>query len=123
MESDDRVVRMERLVFFGEFLESSQKIADGHVFIVNLWPGDHPLERTAFDKPLMSDVNEWLVIRHKSAAELRSSLEVLRIRSIFRERIDASNKVPACLSKSFHKISVDVVVRVEKEATSHTSLA
>ncbi len=61
------------------------------------------------------------VVRHESAAELRSFLEVLGIRSIFRQGIDASSHVPACSRKSSHESSADVVVRVEREATSHAS--
>ena len=50
----------------------------------------------------MSDIHHWLVVCHESAAELRSFLEVLRIRSLLRESVDASNNVPAGLSGSFH---------------------
>ena len=68
---------------------------------------------------MFSPNNQKLIVRHQSTAEFRSFLEVLTIRSIFRESIDSSNNVPACSSKSFHEIPMDVIVGVEREATSH----
>ena len=120
-EADNRIVGIERLVLFGQLLELLEEIANGHAFIVGPGPGDHSFETAAFFQPLMSDVYQRLVVRHESAAEFGSSLEVLRIRSIFREGIDASNHVPAFSQKSFHESSADVVVRVEREANSHAN--
>jgi len=62
-----------------------------------------------------------VIVRHENAAELDGFLEVLGIQSILREGIDPSNNVPAGPPKSFHKLSTDVVVGVERETPSHAS--
>ena len=121
LEANDRIVGVERLVLIGQLLELPEEITNGHAFIVGPGPGDHSFETTAFFQPLMSDVYQRLVVRHESTAERGRFLEVLRIQSIFREGIDASNHVPAGSSESFDEISEDVVVRVEREATSHAN--
>jgi hypothetical protein len=48
---------------------------------------------------------------------------VLGIGRVFREGIDAAHNVPAGAPESFHTISVDIVVGVEREATRHTSVS
>src|SRR3990172_5397238 len=65
----------------------------------------------------MGGIHEGLIVRHENAAELGGSFEGLGIHSVFREGIDTSNNVPAGAPESFYKISVEVVVGVEGEAS------
>ncbi len=84
IEVDDRIIGIERLIFFGQLLELPEEVTIGHSQIM-LGPGDHPREWPPLAQPAIGDVDRRLVVRHKDSAELSRFLEVEVIGSPFGE--------------------------------------
>ncbi|HXV65035.1 MAG TPA: hypothetical protein VEK15_30350, partial [Vicinamibacteria bacterium] len=76
-----------------------------HSFMVIPRPGDHSLESATLLNPLMSDVDEGLIVRHQNAAELNRFFEVHGIWSSLGKRIDSSDNVLAGSPESLYASS------------------